>query len=480
MTKHHQPENQNLVFEYLENLYGQEWVIKFKRFLDSDDFPLYVRVNRLKTDHVSLQQRLREKYGIETSQHPDIADALRIDTGQEKVSKTLEHILGYYYIQSLSSMLPPLVLDAQPGETILDLCAAPGSKSTQIAEKMQNSGVLVANEIQGDRIGSLMYNFERLGILNFGVIHQSGEWLPPYFGEYFDKVLADVPCSGLGILQKKGEVVNWWQLSRAERLAKVQYDLLVSAVKMAKPGGTIVYSTCTMTLEENEQVVNRVMSKFPVEIESISLPLTSQPAFGESTHPDLHPEMSRAHRIVPFESGSEGFFVVKLRKTDSITMKSNPVRKYQPVKTASWREVQNVISGTLMHFGIPTELFREYRYLAGDKYIQVLDPGWGDEIGGFFHRTGLRLGKYEKHGFLLSSHGIRTFGMYAQQNCIDLKERADVKSYLDGGTLKHLQGSNGYVIVTYDGLYLGTGIVSSQGLKSRFPRADRTQKIEHY
>ena len=156
MTKRHQPENQNLVFEYLESLYGLEWVSKFKKYLDNDDFPFYVRVNKLKTDRDSLQQRLREKYGILTTHHPDIADTLRIDSGQEKVSKTLEHILGYYYIQSLSSMLPPLVLDAQPGETILDLCAAPGSKSTQIAESMNNSGVLVANEIQGDRIGSLM------------------------------------------------------------------------------------------------------------------------------------------------------------------------------------------------------------------------------------------------------------------------------------------------------------------------------------
>ena len=136
-------------------------------------------------------------------------NTLKVTEGSELTGKTLEHILGHYYVQSLSSMLPPIVLAPDKNDIVLDLCAAPGSKTTQLAELMHNDGTLIANEIQLSRLKALVHNIERMNIANVGVVHQKGELLSKAYGNYFDKILVDAPCSGLGIIQKKDEVTKW-------------------------------------------------------------------------------------------------------------------------------------------------------------------------------------------------------------------------------------------------------------------------------
>ncbi|MCU0364422.1 MAG: hypothetical protein MUE93_01955 [Ignavibacteriaceae bacterium] len=130
-------------------------------------------------------------------------------------------------------------------DLVLDLCSAPGSKTTQLAEMMDNKGILIVNELEIDRIKALVFNLDKMNFLNYGVLNSRGEILSKYYNSYFDKILVDAPCSGLGIIQKKNEVGKWWSIERVNNLVEIQNKLLVSAIKMLKVGGELVYSTCS-------------------------------------------------------------------------------------------------------------------------------------------------------------------------------------------------------------------------------------------
>ncbi len=169
---------------------------------------------------------------------------------------------GYFYVQSLSSMIPAVVLDPKPGEKILDLCAAPGSKTTQMAAMMENAGEIVANEPNPIRAQKLNANLLKQGVTNTTIICVKGEALSVKHDNYFDKVLVDVPCSGEGRIHTYDpETFRGWSLGKIERCAIIQKELLVAAVLAVKKGGIIVYSTCTLEPEENERVVEKVLQK---------------------------------------------------------------------------------------------------------------------------------------------------------------------------------------------------------------------------
>jgi NOL1/NOP2/sun family putative RNA methylase len=213
-------------------------------------------------------------------------------------------------------MLPPIILNPARDDIVMDLCSAPGSKTTQMSEMMDNDGTLIVNEVEIDRIKSLVFNLDRMSVVNTGIIHSKGEVLSKYYHNRFDKILVDAPCSGLGIIQKKEEVSNWWSLNRVQRLQDLQTRLLIAAIKMAKVGGEIVYSTCTLSVEENEMVIDKILSKYPVEIEEVNLPVKTHNAFTKYNDLEFDKSLSKAVRILPWEINSDGFFLVKLRKVD--------------------------------------------------------------------------------------------------------------------------------------------------------------------
>ena len=209
----------NKIFDYLSSLYGESSAKNYLDFINTE-VTSYIRVNKLKTSKENLSRTLLKDYNIKTEEIKGIKNAFKISGKSDLLGKTIEHIIGEYYIQGLSSMIPPLILNPQPGDVVLDLCAAPGSKTTELAEIMENEGTLVSNEIQLNRVKMLVYNLDRMNIVNTGVIHTKGEWLSKHYADHFDKVLVDAPCSGLGIIQKKGEVNDWWSIERAERLGE--------------------------------------------------------------------------------------------------------------------------------------------------------------------------------------------------------------------------------------------------------------------
>ncbi len=199
----------NKIQDYLNSLYGKSSAKKYLEFINEEPTQ-YLRVNKLKTTREKLSSSLLQEYEIKTELVKEINTALKVIEGKKLSGKTIEHIIGEYYIQGLSSMIPPIILDPKPNDVVLDLCAAPGSKTTELGEIMNNKGTLVANEVQLDRLKMLVYNIDRINLVNTGVTHTKGEWLSKNYADHFDKILVDAPCSGLGIIQKKGEVGDWW------------------------------------------------------------------------------------------------------------------------------------------------------------------------------------------------------------------------------------------------------------------------------
>jgi 16S rRNA (cytosine1407-C5)-methyltransferase len=315
--------------------------------------------------------------------------------------------------------------------------------------------------------------------VNIGVMKNKGELLSKIFDNHFDKILVDAPCSALGITQKKGEVSNWWNEKKAKGIAEIQYKLLTSAMKMCRIGGEIVYSTCTVTLEENELVLDKILKKYPVELIDVELPLKSHEGITRIFDEDLNPQILKARRIVPWEVNSEGFFVAKLKKlgqTDSSEKFPGKDKKLELLKSSS-SKMQNIISYLCSSFGIKREVFDEYKYLIKQEDIYFVNKDWECDSLDMFVRIGSKLGSIDKHrNVQLHTLAAQSLGKYAVRNIVSLENQNELETYFRGGTIKK-ELEPGQKIVKYKNYILGTASVSIEGLKSQFPRAFRTQEI---
>ena len=468
------------VYDYLTNLYGEESAKKYLEF--AKEYPsVYVRVNPLKISRDGLVERLKKRYGIEPEIFESLPDTLKFHEREEDLGKTLEIVLGYYYIQGFSSMLPALVLNPTREDKVLDLCSAPGSKTTQMAEMMQNSGTLIVNEIQLDRIKALIYNLDRLNIINTGVIHSKGEILSRYYQDYFDKILVDAPCSGLGIIQKKVEVNAWWNLDRVLKLQELQVRLLVSAIKMLRVGGELVYSTCTLTPEENELVINKLLKKYPVELEEIELPIEHRNGFTNYNGEELHPDLNKAVRILPWEVDSDGFFMVRLKKTAEI--ESPEPSKWKKSYTSEFlkpddKKIKKYLSSTAEVFGVDEKVFSEFKFILKRNDLFFINKNWDIHTPGIFHRIGTKFGTIDnKNNLVLHTHAAQILKERITKNIYLVRDKEELRVYLAGGLILNSEIPQGQYVINYNDYVLGTAVVISGGIKSRFPRSKRTQKI---
>jgi len=289
-----------------------------KKFLDySTSYPKRaIRVNTLKANVEDIQERIGKEWNLE--QVPWCKEAFWIKhkgKGEEErrdVGNLTEHALGYIYIQEPASMVPPIVLDPQPGEIVLDMCAAPGSKTTQIAQYMKNEGLLIANEYVGSRLAPLAMNAQRIGVLNAVCTHMDGHRIRDM---EFDRILVDAPCSGIGTIAKSQKTIRMWNPGMIKRLAKTQFSLLRRAYQLLKPGGTLVYSTCTTEPDEDEGVVTSFLEGFPdMELQDIELNIVRSKPVLEFEGRKYNPDVKKCIRIWPQDNDSEGFFVAKFRK----------------------------------------------------------------------------------------------------------------------------------------------------------------------
>ncbi|MBT6775051.1 RsmB/NOP family class I SAM-dependent RNA methyltransferase [Candidatus Woesearchaeota archaeon] len=238
--------------------------------------------------------------------HPDRRD----------VGNLFEHHIGQIYVQEAASMIPPLVLDPQPGDIILDMCAAPGSKTTQMAMMMKNEGLIVANDYKGQRLQSLGINLQRSGLTNTLISLMSGK---RFHGFEFDKILVDAPCSGTGTIRKSLKTILIWNPKMITKLARQQKELIVSGFENLKEGGEMVYSTCSVEPEENEGVVDHLLEKFSnAKVMKANLPgLKLSKPIMEFNGKKYNSQVKHCLRIWPQDNDTEGFFVTKITKNPS-------------------------------------------------------------------------------------------------------------------------------------------------------------------
>lgn len=468
------------IANYIHSHFGSEFLKNYKSYIESD-YIQYVRIPGSIDEQSEIVKRLLN-YDIELSSVEDVPNAYSVIKGNNKVGKTLEHALGKYYIQSLSSMIPPLVLSPTTEDTVIDMCAAPGSKATQLAEMMANSGTLYVNEPSIGRTKALAHNMDKLNILNAGMLTSKGELISKYFDNYFDKILIDAPCTGLGIVQKKQEVSNWWSENHARALSDTQFKLLVSGIKSAKIGAEILYSTCTLTLEENELVVERILDKYPVELMDIELPVKSHPGFTKYRERILNPELTKTRRIIPWEINSEGFFIAKFRKIgETIPSKRMDIKKTE-LYFMNWtnRNVKEYVENISDWYGIDLEILKSYNYLFKKNEMQFIKCEWHSNNLSIFARAGLKLGKLDKHGnIVLHTLAAQALQKHITKNIVELKTKEHLKNYLSGGTIRSMTEiePKGRKVVSYNGDMIGGAIATKDGLKSQFPRALRTAEI---
>lgn len=278
-----------------------------------------IRCNVLKVSPDELVNRL-EKKGWKLEQpfvnFPEII-IVKSELEPGEIGKTKEHILGYYYVQEITSMMPIIALSPKYGENILDLCAAPGSKTTQLASIMNNNGNIIANDVSIGRIRILVSNLERCGITNTIVVRHNAVELCEKLKKLkikFDKILVDAPCSGEGNLRCSPRTLLEWSEGLLESLGRKQKKILISAAELLKEDGEIVYSTCTYAPEENESVIQSLVDKNNFEVVSFDLPLKTRPGILEWKKEKYNKSLVNAKRIYHHDNNLEGFFVCKLRR----------------------------------------------------------------------------------------------------------------------------------------------------------------------
>jgi NOL1/NOP2/sun family putative RNA methylase len=283
----------------------------------------YVRCNTLKITPNKLMERLKLKGWKAIQPFPKYSEIILIEEelGPGELGNAIEHILGYYYIQEVCSMMSVIALEPKPGEIVLDLCASPGSKTTQIASKMENKGTLIANDLLMGRIAILASNLEKCGATNTIVTRMDSISLCTRLKNLnfkADKILLDAPCSGEGTLRSSPKTFLMWNPKVVKNLSRQQKKLMAFALKCLKVGGTLVYSTCTHSPEEDESVVDFALKNFPVKVEHISLPLKCRSGITTWKDEKYNSQVQRTCRIYPQDNDSEGFFVSKITLLEEI------------------------------------------------------------------------------------------------------------------------------------------------------------------
>ena len=283
-----------------------------KSFAESINKPLKqsFRINTLKGDKENILEQLRN-YDPEITEVPWNNNAYVSQLNN--LGSSLEHFVGQIYIQELTSMIPPLVVkDVIDNNTILDCCAAPGSKTTQIAGMMQNRGHIIANDSRHARLKSLRGNLDRLGVTNATVTLRDFKSFP---NTEADLYLVDAPCSSEGTIRKKNAVARMWKEKDYKRFTKLQKGLLNKACEMAPSGSTIVYSTCTFSPEENERVISEIIDNQPVKVENIGINgLKTSPGITEWNGKRYNKEVEKCMRIWPHHNDTDAFFIARLEK----------------------------------------------------------------------------------------------------------------------------------------------------------------------
>lgn len=272
-----------------------------------------IRVNTLKISVDNLKKRLEKDWILEQVPWCNEGFWIKYRHGDRfDIGNLPEHQLGYIYVQDAASMIPPVVLLPEKKDIVLDCCAAPGSKTSQLAQYMDNNGLIIANDSQGKRLSALGINLQRCGVHNAIITKMDAARFPL---KGFDKILVDAPCSGTGTIRRNYKIADMWSPGLVGRMVSDQKKLVQRAFEALKSGGVLVYSTCTLEPEENEGVVSWLLDKYPeADIGDINLDINRSAAIVSFDKKEYDKRVSKCLRIYPQDNDSEGFFVAKIIK----------------------------------------------------------------------------------------------------------------------------------------------------------------------
>lgn len=427
---------------------------------------------------------------------------------QDQPGKHPFHEAGVYYIQEPSAMAPAGLLEAAPGEKILDLCAAPGGKSTQIGAAMQGEGILVCNEIHPARAKILSENIERMGITNALVLNESPERLAEILPDYFDRILVDAPCSGEGMFHKNEEAQEEWSPENVTRCAERQDGILDRAAEMLHDGGRLVYSTCTFAPAENEGTILRFLRRHPefTVIEpswqaDISSGSSQWAADVDGTYLTCTPQeeeaLQRTIRLWPHKVKGEGHFAAVLRKNGSREGSRLCFGRGGVQPGIGVQDYKSFLDFAKENLKLPSGVFDgkifvrfgEQLYLApGDmpalKGMKVLRPG--------FHLGTLKKGRFEpSHALALALSpdkarhvfdfpiestkertGNSSVGNSTGDSMDNSKVSPGIRDYLNGLTFS-CEGEKGWYLITVEGCSIGWGKLAGNVMKNHYPRGLR-------
>ena len=350
---------------------------------------------------------------------PWCSEGFALPESDASLGQTLEHAMGAYYVQAKAPMLAVEVLNPQPGERVLDLCAAPGGKATQIAACMDNSGLLLANEPQRKRMPALVGNLERCGVANCVLTQAIGTMLTRYFPNFFDRILVDAPCSGDGIVRKEKNMLTYWSPQDAQHIAQQQKGLLRAAYQMLRPGGTLVYSTCSLSLEENEEVLLGLLRRYKENVAILPIAEFAGPPLPDALAAQFPAEFTHCVRVWPHHHDTEGAFVARLSKrAPTPSLGDAPdwdTSTTDPAAAESRRAIEGRWSGNLP---CPSDQI----FTLSNRHLcrqPALGPAIQEHLP-YFVRSGMKVARPHKGYHYLSQQTVSLWGHLMQGPSIEL------------------------------------------------------------
>ncbi|MGI6509079.1 MAG: RsmB/NOP family class I SAM-dependent RNA methyltransferase [Erysipelotrichaceae bacterium] len=442
--------------EYLENMQDllQD---KYQNYLDSfNDERVYgLRVNTLK---ISVEDFLRIS-PFKLERIPFTNDGFYY-AQDDKPAKHPYYYAGLYYLQEPSAMLPAEVLQIEKDDIVLDGCAAPGGKSTKLAGKLKDTGILISNDISASRCQGLIKNIELAGIKNYQVICEDLTNLQDRLKNCFDKILIDAPCSGEGMFRKDSGLIKSWKNRGNDYYSEIQKEILAAAVEMLKDGGQLVYSTCTFSVKENEDVIDYALKRYP------ELKVLKPKIQHHSFNSGIYSHLQDCIRLYPFNIKGEGHFVCLLQKGEK--------QKPQDKKQYSTCEMPEVLKEffTLVDFDLTKGNFEIINDKVYFVYHHDLDLNKIRTI-----RSGLLVGTIKNNRFEPSTSLALSLKKEQFKQVIDLKlDDIRVIKYLKRETLEVQDFEfQGYALVCVEGFPLGFGKVNEGILKNMYEVGFRWQ-----
>ncbi len=435
-------------------LLGDEYEV----YKDCLDQPMHhgIRINTLK---ISVEEFLKIN-PFHLKPVPWTSNGFYYDEDLDKPSKHPYYFAGLYYIQEPSAMTPAQVLPVEEGDRVLDICAAPGGKSTELAAKLNGTGILVSNDISASRAKALLKNLEVFGAGNTLIISEAPYKLSERFEEYFDKILIDAPCSGEGMFRKSNSMITAWENNGNELFADLQKSILKEVVKMLKPGGKLLYSTCTFAPLENEKSIDYLLSLD----ESLSVCEFKKYRDFDNGHPEWsetgNPDLIKCARLWPHKIEGEGHFVCLVKKGGESTNAGN-TGSY-PIKKAK------LTKETMDFFENFNKSFDYNRFEQSSDKLYYIPESFPSVKGLRILRCGLYLGEIKKNRFEPSQSLAMSIDMKDFKNNINLSADDDrVNKYLKGETID-VEGSNGWALICVDGFPLGWGKINNGVLKNKY------------